>query len=55
MLRHDSHYRQSSNASFYCDPVAEGHIILIAPLRQQWPANQAVIIRQKVPMLVRNK
>jgi len=50
MLRSDSPYRQSSDASFYCDPVAEAHIILIAPLRQQRPAHQAVIVRQKVPM-----
>lgn len=47
MLRNDSRYRQSSDASFHCDPVAEAHIILIAPLRQQRPANQAVIVRQK--------
>jgi len=41
MLRNNSSYRQSSDASFYCDPVAEAHIILIAPLRQQRPAYQA--------------
>lgn len=49
-LRKISPYRQSSDASFYCDPVAEAHIILIAPLRQQRPTHQAMIVRQKVPM-----
>jgi len=50
MLENDSPYRQSSDASFYRDPVAEAHIILITPLRQQRPTHQAVIVQQKVPM-----
>lgn len=45
MLRNDNPYRQSSDASFYCDPVAEAHVILIAPLRQQRPTHQAMIVR----------
>lgn len=42
----DRSYWKGSDTGLYSDPVAEGHIIFLVALRQQWPVHHHTAILQ---------